>query len=107
MRLRSFRRSRLVLGTLVVLALAVAVGVPSAIALLGGGDERGEPTGRVRAPNPHPVAGNFRPDGTKVAECGAKGERCYEQTFGNLAYRGGPKQAMAFVDRMMQSEPMG
>jgi len=40
----------------------------------------------------HPVAGNFKPDGTKLSQCST--EACYQQAFGNIAYYQGPKVAL-------------
>ena len=101
------RRPRALIGAAVVLLLA-AVAVPSAIALLGDDDApkpRRHASHGADARNAHPVAGNFRPDGTRLEECPAKGARCYEQAFGNLAYGEGPKSALEVFDRMLQSEP--
>jgi hypothetical protein len=47
----------------------------------------------------HPIAGKFVPDNTKLADCGSTDQRCLEQGFGNLAYSGGPKAALALFDR--------
>jgi mono/diheme cytochrome c family protein len=44
--------------------------------------------------NSQPVAGNFKPNDKKIADC--KGDfACYEQAYGNLAYYEGPKVALA------------
>jgi hypothetical protein len=45
----------------------------------------------------HPVAGNFKPDDTKLADCHS--QLCYEQAFGNVSYRQGPKVALALFDK--------
>ena len=48
----------------------------------------------------HPVAGNFQPDSTTLDECRSR-FICLEQAFGNIAYRQGPKRALAvFGDRV-------
>jgi hypothetical protein len=48
----------------------------------------------------HPIAGNFVPDGTKLADCGAD-PRCLQQAFGNISYANGPRFALKlFVQRM-------
>jgi hypothetical protein len=44
----------------------------------------------------HPVVGQFRPDGTELTECADAG--CFQQAFGNVAFREGPKAALALVD---------
>jgi hypothetical protein len=46
----------------------------------------------------HPVAGRFKPDGTKLDDCKPKDVRCLEQGFGNLAYAAGPKVALSLFD---------
>jgi cytochrome c553 len=43
------------------------------------------------------VAAQFRPDGTVLADCDSE-FRCYEQAFANVAYREGPKRALALLD---------
>jgi hypothetical protein len=46
----------------------------------------------------HPIAGKFRPDGTKLDDCSSTDMRCLEQGFGNLAYSEGPKPALALFN---------
>ena len=46
----------------------------------------------------HPIAGKFRPDGTKLDDCSSTDMRCLEQGFGNLAYSKGPKPALALFN---------
>ena len=48
------------------------------------------------APPLHPVAGGFVPDGTRLEQCGD--DRCFQQAFGNIAFREGPQAALALVD---------
>jgi hypothetical protein len=77
-----------------------------------GGDEANEPqtrhettpTGEHESVDPaHPIAGNFKPDGTRIADC--EGDfACLEQAFGNLAYYDGPKPAIRLFDRMMGTD---
>lgn len=51
----------------------------------------------------HPVAGNFRPDDTKLETCdGDFG--CLEQAFGNIAYREGPKVAMRQFEARIEKD---
>ena len=51
---------------------------------------------------PGSVAANYEPDGTTVADCtGDFG--CYEQAFANIAYRQGPKAALALLERKIRS----
>ena len=44
----------------------------------------------------HPVIGDFRPDGTRLTDCTDQG--CFQQAFGNIAYREGPQAALELVD---------
>jgi hypothetical protein len=43
----------------------------------------------------HPVAGSFVPDDTQLSDC--TDEACFQQAFGNVAYREGPKPALRLV----------
>jgi hypothetical protein len=52
----------------------------------------------------HPIAGRFVADGTELDDCGSKDVRCLEQGFGNLAYRQGPKAALALFDRRRSAD---
>jgi len=47
----------------------------------------------------HPIAGNFKPDRTKLSDCHA--QLCYEQAFGNVAYYDGPKAALKLFAQQM------
>lgn len=52
--------------------------------------------------NPHPAAGPFTPDETRVEDCldrSADRRRCLEQAFGNLAYHTSGKAALARMAR--------
>jgi hypothetical protein len=49
----------------------------------------------------HPAAGGFKPDGTTIDSCKPEGFTCFEQAFGNLAYREGPTAAIDLVSRML------
>ena len=83
------RRRRALVGLLVVFALADA-----ALAFAVVRTDDGQP---VRFAQPlHPVAGDFRPDETQLSEC--SDDRCFQQAFGNIAYREGPKAALALVE---------
>ena len=50
------------------------------------------------------VAAAFKPTGTKLSDCRAD-QRCFEQAFANLAYRRGPKAALATFVREMATNP--
>ena len=77
---------RAIVGILVAFALSDAA---LAFAFLGE-DSAAAPT--VALPL-HPVAGTFVPDETRLSEC--SDEPCFQQAFGNIAYREGPKSALA------------
>lgn len=51
----------------------------------------------------HPVAGSFQPDGTIVAECGSD-LQCLAQALGNVAYRRGPKVALALLEGRLERD---
>ena len=58
---------------------------------------RGDSTAAAQVAQPlHPVAGSFVPDERRVSEC--TDPRCFQQAFGNIAYRDGPKDALALVE---------
>jgi hypothetical protein len=90
------RRARLAL-LLAPLVLALAGG--GALLALNGGEEAPVASDAL---NPHPVAGNFEPDDITLAGCADSG--CLEQGFGNLAYRAGPKAALAEFDRRIAAD---
>jgi hypothetical protein len=88
-RVRVTRRKAIV-GILVFGALLEAV---LAIAVLANDES---PPKLATALPMHPVAGSFKPDATKLADC--DGQRCFEQAFGNIAYYKGPTRALAAFD---------
>lgn len=51
--------------------------------------------------NFHPIAGNFRVDDTRLSDCHGGNYPCYEQAFGNLAFREGPRPALKLFARRM------
>ena len=86
------------LGLLGFAALAVAA---LAVAVIANGGSGAAPPQATALPL-HPVAGNFKPDDTTLLECSTS--TCFEQAFGNIAYREGPKVALAlFDDRIAKS----
>jgi hypothetical protein len=96
-------RGRHVVVTIV--AVAVLVEIPLVAYILTRDDA---PSGAVRASGSvapqaasnlplHPMAVHFKPDGTKLADCSE--QTCYEQAYGNIAYRQGPKAALALVEK--------
>jgi hypothetical protein len=44
----------------------------------------------------HPMATKFRPDDTTIADCAE--QTCFEQAYGNIAYREGPQAALALLE---------
>jgi hypothetical protein len=52
----------------------------------------------------HPIAGEFVADDTELEQCGAD-EPCLEQGFGNLAFRDGPKPALALFEQRLETDP--
>ena len=86
-----FTRRRVLVGILVVFALADAA---LAFAVM---QADGSTPARAALPF-HPVANDFRPDDTQLGQCSDQG--CFQQAFGNIAYRQGPKPALALVDEI-------
>jgi hypothetical protein len=82
-------RRRALVGLLVVFALADAALAYAVI--------QSDAGAAVSVTQPlHPVIGEFRPDETRVTDC--TDQRCFQQAFGNIAYREGPKAALQLVD---------
>jgi hypothetical protein len=86
-----FTRRRVLVGILVVFALADAA---LAFAVM---QADGSTPARAALPF-HPVATDFRPDDTQLGQCSDQG--CFQQAFGNIAYRQGPKPALDLVDEI-------
>lgn len=78
--------------SLALLALGAVAVAAVAFSVLG----RDEGEVKAAALPLHPVAGSFRPDATSLAECSE--QTCFEQAYGNIAYRKGPKTALALFD---------
>jgi hypothetical protein len=99
------RRARLLL--LVALAAAALAGLAALLAFARGDSDAdavvAPPDPAAEALNPHPVAGSFRPDDTKLASC--EDRACWEQAFGNVAYDEGPKRALELFDEAIASNP--
>lgn len=86
-----FARRRTVVGFLVVFALADVA--------LAGVVMRTDGAPPAEAATPlHPVAGVFKPDATQLSEC--TDQACFQQAFGNIAFREGPKVALELVDKV-------
>ena len=87
-----------------VVALGLLVEIPLAFYIFGRNDggqsvaSVGGGVGGVSASLPlHPVAGNFKPDDTTLPECSE--QRCFEQAYGNIAYREGAKVAFSLLNQ--------
>jgi hypothetical protein len=83
-------------------AALVAGGVVAGVVLAAGGSGASAQQPAKTQPGPlnlHPIAGNFKPDGTKLSDCHE--QLCYEQAFGNVAYYRGPKAALALFAKEM------
>ena len=82
-------RRRVLVGLIAVVALIDAALAFAVIRTDGGSTS-------TLSPLPlHPVVGDFRPDGTQLTGCTDGG--CFQQAFGNVAYREGPKVALELV----------
>jgi hypothetical protein len=92
---------RLVLIGALVATLATGGVVAGVVLAAGGGKAKAERQPQAGTLNLHPIAGNFKPDGTKLADC--HDQLCYEQAFGNVAYEKGPKAALALFAQQMAS----
>ena len=100
--MRWVTRTRLGIALLVAAAILGIAAIALAGGHGGGDDGPHEGTRRPAATGgAHPVAGQFKPDETLLADCPAGNQRCYEQAFGNLAYDEGPKRAIAEFDETM------
>ena len=95
-------RRALLLILFAVGALVLAVG---GAFLAFRGEESSTPETRAASDafNPHPIAGTFEPDDRELSSCTERG--CWEQAFGNMSYRLGPKQALRVFDQRIVSDP--
>jgi hypothetical protein len=64
------------------------------------GHSSGSGTGGLPA---HPVAGNFKPDETRISDCRSD-QGCFEQAMGNIVYGEGPGAAFRVFDRKVNSD---
>ncbi len=84
----------LTLAALAVAALAVAV-------IADGGSGTSQTTVAVPL---HPVAGNFKPDGTKPEDCADDEPACLEQAYGNIAFYSSPATALTTLEQEVGTE---
>lgn len=89
-----------------VLAVPVIVGVAVAYLVLSAGGQGGPlPVAQGSIGGVfHPVAGEFEPDTTTLEDCRAD-TGCLMQAFGNIAYRRGPKPALALFEERLATDP--
>ena len=85
---------------MIVLACSAEIAI---IAVAFGGDDKGGGTPAEDFRNPHPIAGSFEPDDTKVADC--DDQACWEQAFGNLVIDVGAKPALKELQKQMNANP--
>jgi mono/diheme cytochrome c family protein len=55
--------------------------------------------------NTMPAPAGFKPNKTKLSSCRTGDSTCYLQAFGNLAYREGPRQALALLSQKIATDP--
>ena len=91
----------LVLGSLALGAAAVVL----VVAAVSSDGASGRPATFLPPLAPHPVAGQFEPDDTLLAECSE--QTCVEQAFGNIAFRRGPKTALALFAKRIAGNDAG
>ena len=88
-----------------IVSLGIVVEIPLVVSILDRGDAqpraaatRQNNLGGAASSLPlHPFAGNFKADETKLADC--SDETCYQQAYGNIAYRQGTKAAFALLEK--------
>jgi hypothetical protein len=49
------------------------------------------------------VAAGYQPDDTKLEDCAAGDNHCYEQAFANISYKDGPKEALDLFDKTIKT----
>jgi hypothetical protein len=88
-----------VLATFVVAGAALYAAMPEK----GPGDTGGGLAAQVDRRVPHPMAGEFDRDSSRLSDCGARDFGCYEQGFGNVAYDRGPQTALRLFEQGIAS----
>jgi hypothetical protein len=86
-----------------VALVAVAAAAAVALSFVVGGSAANRVAPALAAPTISHHHHVFRPDSTKLAGCTTAG--CYEQAFGNVAYRRGPGPALALFSRDIKTNP--
>jgi hypothetical protein len=82
-----------------VAALAIGGAVTGVVLASSGNGRSSAQPAQTGTLDMHPIAGNFKPDKTKLSDCNS--EVCYEQAFGDVAYYEGPKAALALFAHEM------
>ena len=86
------KRRRALLGLLALFALADLAFALIVMRTDGGSQAQAAPLPM------HPIVGSFVPDDTQIGDC--SDPSCFQQAFGNLAYREGPKSALALAYKL-------
>jgi hypothetical protein len=84
---------------LLIAPLVLLAAVGAVLAMRG---DASTDTSSAASLNPHPIAGNFKPNDTKLADC--SDQRCWEQAFGNVSFRQGPKPALKLFDQRIAGD---
>jgi hypothetical protein len=88
----------------------VLLGVPALVLVLGAlalavvdADDRLATAPATAGSVLHPIAGPFEPDETALADCDDD-VACFQQAFGNVAFRQGPREALASFESRMAAD---
>jgi hypothetical protein len=95
-------RTRVLLALLVVPLIVVPAIAYFALSANDGGARIALAQGGISG-SFHPIAGSFVADDTRVDECAGEWS-CLEQAFGNLAYRQGPRRALAVFEKQLETD---
>ena len=90
--------SRNLLAPLALVAALVLAGCGG-----GSSSSSADQSSAQQANNPHPIAGNFKPDDTGLSDCNGD-PACVEQAFGNISYNDSPKAALTLVEEKMHTD---
>ena len=84
---------------------ALVLGALAVVVIADSGSGTPQPT--TTAAPLHPVAGNFKQDGTVLDDCSEEELPCLEQAYGNIAYRSGPLKALRVLEEEIGSQTNG
>jgi hypothetical protein len=84
------------IAAIVLVSLAGIATAVVAVAVVAG-EGSGTSSSTTTLPQ-HPVAGTFEPDEVALDDCSDAEQLCLEQAYGNIAYREGPKRALALLE---------